>query len=502
MSGRKWMIVAFCLVLVCVVVLFMLLEGLGTTEKSRSTLPDFSRSSPPDDGPDDVLSFENASKDGSKSRIEWIALQDILDANSCIMAITHQGDESTAAIVLKQEHSTRFGIIDSKRLLHAGDLPLWPNHMRLARTTGGSTLVAFADLRLSSVVRRPPESDEPLQVYFDGELIYETGKALDFGVARDGSAFFVVLPRTEYQSMLMVRNLKTKQEHHFDLGGAFYSPTDTRDYSIGFMANNRDIMLAPSAWNPENMTRFFRVDGTKIEVRRSIEEGFGLFHTPEIAYTAEAIAFLPNDRDEIVFRKVRVSMDGSEEVHWERRLTIKYWNKLGGWDQLDRNRPWWLVGDLSEHILHRDTGETVFRFPNHFESEKQVEMLQHLGVDFDNQVGYKQSMKVLKDWLVIRRLIGMDESVRQCGTINRRDSEEEVIRKRECADDLEQDGTVYEVEDYFLIRNDFEVDPEPAYRVRVQEPDWCAADYFIETDQGELAFVHARGLPPFPHSSQ
>ena len=65
---------------------------------------------------------------------------------------------------------------------------------------------------------RPPEAPEPVHIYWDGELVYENDKAWRFGVAPDGSSFYVIEPLAGEASRLVVRSLDAGEEHHYDLG--------------------------------------------------------------------------------------------------------------------------------------------------------------------------------------------------------------------------------------------------------------------------------------------
>ena len=181
-------------------------------------------------------------------------------------------------------------------------------------------------------------------------------------------------------------------------------------------------------------------------------------------------------------------------------MTSKSWNPVqGGWNQLNRERPWWQIGGINEHVLHRETGEMVFSFPSDFEQDRQVAALQHLGVESIDQVGNKRSLWITNDWLVIRRLVRREEVLRQCGRENRLDSDEIRERIIQCRASLERDGTFHEVEGYFAIRSDYEIDPKPSYRVRVRKRDWCSDDYFVESEQGDLAFVYQRDMDLVSH---
>ena len=105
------------------------------------------------------------------------------------------------------EPGARFAVLDDRGTLFGGELPFRPNHWRLGRRADGGVVTAFAALRLNSMVSRPPESPEPLRVYLDGGLAYESEKAWDFGVAYDGSSFFAVEPMAGAASRLVIHNL-------------------------------------------------------------------------------------------------------------------------------------------------------------------------------------------------------------------------------------------------------------------------------------------------------
>lgn len=45
-------------------------------------------------------------------------------------------------------------------------------------------MFGFGALRLNSEVFRPRDSDEPVRIYHDDHVVYETNKAWNFGIAK------------------------------------------------------------------------------------------------------------------------------------------------------------------------------------------------------------------------------------------------------------------------------------------------------------------------------
>ena len=82
-------------------------------------------------------------------------------------------------------------VVDQAGTQFRETVPFRAHRIRIGRQADGTLVAAFGDTRLNSREFRSPHSPEPLHVYVDGQLLYQSDKARDFDVATDGSSFFV-----------------------------------------------------------------------------------------------------------------------------------------------------------------------------------------------------------------------------------------------------------------------------------------------------------------------
>ena len=122
-------------------------------------------------------------------------------------------------------------------------LPFRPNHYRLAKHNDGSVIAGFADLRLNSLVRREEDTPEPIRIFRDGRVIYAADKVWNFGLAPDGSAFFVIEPDADRTSQLVIHNLAEGSEHQYDLGYKYTSSFDELPYGVQFSITGEQVMM-------------------------------------------------------------------------------------------------------------------------------------------------------------------------------------------------------------------------------------------------------------------
>ena len=120
--------------------------------------------------------------------------EELIDNPNCDFTVGLGDAAGTAVYVLSDGPGARFAVLDGEGTVFGDELPFDPNHYRLGRRADGSVVVALADLRLNSKEFRPDDSPEPIRVYRDGQVIFEHDKVWQFGVAPDGSSFYVVEP--------------------------------------------------------------------------------------------------------------------------------------------------------------------------------------------------------------------------------------------------------------------------------------------------------------------
>ena len=203
------------------------------------------------------------------------APSEVIDSLDCDMLAGRGRAKDAALVILPAANGSRFVALDGQGTLFGDTLPFEPNHYRLGRRTDGTALAGFASLRLNSLVFRDPNSLEPVRIYADGRTLYETDKAWEFGIARDGSSFYAQEPLAGGASRLIVHNLDQGMEHHFDLGTKF-TPVDEYEsiYGTAYSNDASEVMFYPAYPDEFGMGEhwFYPVNGGAVR-RISVERG-------------------------------------------------------------------------------------------------------------------------------------------------------------------------------------------------------------------------------------
>lgn len=208
------------------------------------------------------------------------APEELIDNPRCnfTAGLGHAAD--TAVYVLSEGRGARFAVLDGEGTVFGDELPFDPNHYHLGKRADGSVVVALGNLRLNSREFRPEDTPEPVRVYRDGQLVFEDDKVWQFGVASDGSSFYVVEPLAGEASRLVVRNLDDGQEHHHDLGPEF-NPFDSYEipYVSFYSTTGAEVMF----WPPQELNAtprgdfwFYPADGGGVRVVRMVPTGIPL----------------------------------------------------------------------------------------------------------------------------------------------------------------------------------------------------------------------------------
>lgn len=191
-----------------------------------------------------------------------LAVEDVIDNPECRMIAGSGSAEGAALVVVPDSTGVRFGVLDADGTVFARSLNFMPNHLRLGRRSDGTLVAGLADLRLNSREFREPDAPEPVHIYVNDQLVYETAKAWNFGVARDGSSFFVLEPMAGEASRLLLRNLDLGEEEHFDLGSIF-APASAYDPGVIVRYTNLqdEVMFHRGGDFGRGLYHFYSVDG-------------------------------------------------------------------------------------------------------------------------------------------------------------------------------------------------------------------------------------------------
>ena len=163
--------------------------------------------------------------------------EEVIGDIECNMKVGRGRASDSAVVLLPTFDGVRFSVLDSDGALASGSLPFRPHIVELGMQLDGTPVLGFADLRLNSKVFRDADTSEPVRILVGDQIVYESDKAWDFLVASDGSSFAVHEPLAGDGSRLIVNNLQTGEERHFDLGTQFtphndYEPSHTMKYSL------------------------------------------------------------------------------------------------------------------------------------------------------------------------------------------------------------------------------------------------------------------------------
>lgn len=399
----------------------------------------------------------------------------IASADECRIRSGRGGDRSATVVVLKESESVRFSVFDSDGHLVSDSLPFDPNHVYVAKRTDGSVLTAFGDLRLNSKVTRGRETEEPVRIYLDDQVVYESPKAWNLGIARDGSSFYIVDPQASQTSRLIVHDVNMGTEHQFDLGYQHTSSFDELPFTVRFTKDGKAVAFISS-----DTLYFYPVDGGPVRTATITPDlGYGaVFESADFAY----IAFRDESTGQPQVRKLRFSEDSakSPEVIWSKTMDAidaLYDTSL----MLSEDGPWLILDAWNLHVLNTDTGEIAFTFPAAGNAEAARERLGPVmaGQEKD-ELGAFRGVEIMQDQLVIRRRFGSEE-IRRCNSL---------VDSEPCLRDLREQGIYYEALDMFPIE-DGVIAHYPTRRIRLPaEPD-CSQGYFssevlVSDEQGQL----------------
>ena len=371
------------------------------------------------------------------------------------------------------EDGAKFAVVDDAGTLFTDALPFVPNHQRIGRRADGAVLVGFADLRLNSRTFRAANTPEPVLIYIDGQLAYGTDKAWDFDIAPDGSSFYVHEPIGGGASRLVIRNLNTREEAHFDLG---FKYTPTNDYESGFgasyVADATEVVFSPTyASEPgRGLHRFYSVTGDVRELkvgqarepyaqadgaapRIQIERSYAVLASSRRGYFAKR-----GKRTDGGYRLWQLAgrdfQYGPSDVHvrWTRELPLR---GFGGHMSLSNDSRWLILGGWNFQVLDAATGDTVFEYP--LAGDKASERLRLASVMMPEatvaSVGGVVNSRIVDGALVLTRRIG---SIAPCTTGPAEDYDE-------CVSGLRARGMYRSVLDVFHM-DSIELDSQPDAR--------------------------------------
>ncbi|MCY3884060.1 MAG: hypothetical protein OXG24_04005 [Gammaproteobacteria bacterium] len=329
----------------------------------------------------------------------------------CRMVSGKGAARGVAVLTLPTEDGVVFSVMDESGELTRGELDFRPNHVRIGRRPDGSTVYGFGDLRLNSKVFRPGDSDEPVRIYHDDLVIYETDKAWDFGVSHDASSFFAHEPSPGGTSRLIVRNLERGTQVEHELGPALTPVSDySMEHASGYSLDGSEIVFRPAHADAAGNGVYWFYPVGDGRVRRVTVERYwaALLTSSEYGYYVDR----PDDLDpeevgdvwEVTARRLDPSTGDSADL-WSTRLSVR---KHYGLLSLSENGKWLGLSGWDYKVLDTENGETIFDFPYAGNPEAQLARLAPILAEgaTEADLGTLSHMRFRGNYLVGYRIVG------------------------------------------------------------------------------------------------
>ena len=390
-----------------------------------------------------------------------------------------------AVVLLPTQEGARFAAVDASGILHAGTLPFFPERYTVARREGGSVITAFGPAMLQE--DRVPPFDSlppldyalPMRVYLGDQTIFENDNIWDFGLADDGSSFYVIQPVAGETSRLTIHNLDTESTHHYDIGHLHpklerwkrweRTSNEESNYYIRYSLDYGELMFVP-AFLGVGTHHFFPTSSDAREPRKisvSDDEG-AVFST--FASSREGYFLLGNnDRfgPRVVIRREYSWPSGQAQAEtWKKTLSDGSPHSYLLHLSQDGSRML-LFGDEIQ-LLDTANGETLFLFPR------------------DDLKAQLPRMS---------RILGPDATEEQVGTVVVADFHENqlVLFRELSSSQATSEGFAYDLFDLDTI----ELDSGPSRRVTTNADVPCeSGDHFLrglQEHDGRLTFLTTRG---------
>ena len=390
----------------------------------------------------------------------------------CQMRSGKGAASDVAVVTLFDDNGSKFNVLDNIGALVHGRLNFQPNHTKIGRRNDGSVVFGFGALRLNSKVFRERDTDEPVRIYHDDYVIYETAKAWDFGVADDGSSFFVHEPAPGGTSRLVVRNLDQGTQVEYDLGTRFTPVSDySRSFTLNYSYDGSEIvfMVSQADSNGLGVYYFYPVEDStprRITVRGSWA---ATLTSSDNGYFIDR----PNDLEpdefghvwQVTRRRIDVTNDERTDV-WSKKLHI---HNHSGRLFISQNGKWLGLSGYENKILDTDSGETIFSYPSAGNPEAKLKRLAPVLPEGATvaDLGREGSMGFKGNTLFVYRIFGDTES---CST--KPGEQYDPVRRRKCIKALRLLGLYREFYDIYEM-DSIQLNSSPSYSVQVYSESNC-----------------------------
>ena len=368
------------------------------------------------------------------------------------------------------------------------ELDFEPTLTRYVESPAGDRLMAVSNLRLNQIGNRPPDTDEPLSIYRNGQRIFHSDKVWDYQLAPDGSGYWVVEPLSNVTSRMIIRNFDQGTEVHHDLGMRnANSGFDVPD--VYYTPRGDEVVVIPPNRIVTPVWFYSTSSQTERELQFDQPELVRFFSSDEYYQVQWTVDPETKVESEYMVKRVR-QPDGEFVTAWKTQLHIPSFYETF---YISPNGGKLYAQGYDVNVLDTDTGEIVFDLPLVEDTEEDSRELRRRMVDVvpkaldpNYDLGAPSRIDITNEGIEMYRRYGVSEGS-HCRYWD-----------QACYSALEQAGIVRDVIDIVPFEG-MTLDSKPTERrvIRPRPPSPCdgAGDFAIRRGpDGELSVER---LPPF-----
>ena len=338
----------------------------------------------------------------------------VLNNPECRVRVAQAASVDTAVVLLPFAGGGRFAVVDATGILHAGELSFWPATFEVAKRRNGSVLTAFGHLTGEKSAEGFRDGLWPVRIFLDGKLILGHDSAWDFGLAGDGSSYYLVEPVGEDASRLVIRRPKEGAARRYKLKDLLPPRRgDDPVALISYSLDNSEVKIRPFGTQLETH-RFYSTRSGGHDGRKAIASKDQSVTSVRFASSQEAY-FLFDFSDMEGLALTRTTFQWGEEqvqeAHWQRELPTLY-NLVHELD-LSPDGAFLLLNGREVALFNTSSGRMVFRKPKD-DAELPPHLQEMFGLEaVEDQVEFKTGSWFLGDELIMDRIVAMPDGRRE-----------------------------------------------------------------------------------------
>lgn len=426
---------------------------------------------------------------------------DVFGNSDCLLTAGDGPVTAHALIAIATDYGAAFAVLDPAGTYLSGRLDFRPNHLQFGKPKHRHAVVALGALRWKPGYFAPPDGSTPVRVFDDGHLIYQTQRALDFGLDPSGKLLYVHEPLPDGRTRMVVRELGSGARRHYELGEQF-APNEAgeRRFTAGYSIDADEVML--TLLHPARRgERLFL--GTRDSRRREVlvfdHDKAAIKHpAPLTVRNARSAVFAssntgyfahphtPSATDaEPGWLLVRRDFDhqaGTVSEAWTLPLSRL---DFDGRMTLSSNGKWLAFGGENIRAVNTLTGEIVFTYATG-DPRQELQRLENVMPQGSTaaDLGRVSGWQFHNNTIGVHRIIGADALAACDRRIGRK-------RYHECLSKLRRDGRYRTVADVFGRLDRGQPGRRPYYRAEINAESPCDGAYFdrrLQSKRGILIF--------------